>query len=134
MAKVTLNFQDLIPVEKEFELSSGKKYTLKKWSMRVKIWATERYTSQELEEVFHQWKVKEICELAYFMLKGDKPTFDDFLESIVTPHDEYILGTALLATIGIGEVQIETARQIEAERQKEKEAQDDPNAESPNPK
>lgn len=107
-----LNLADLCPQEVTFELSPhpGKKFTLCRWSLRVRAWVTAKYTSEGLNDIFRNTKILEIADIAFFMLKDTNPPFfisqAAFLDAIVTISDQIALIKALMGTIGIGEIEI----------------------------
>ncbi len=109
-----LNLEDLQPQETSFELSTmpGQKFTLCRWSLRVRAWAFSKWKAAELDSILREQKVVQIAELAYFMLKDKTkfPALDDFLDAIVSPRDHLALITAFLGTIGLGEPAIEELR------------------------
>lgn len=117
MKNIPLKLNDLIPKEAKFRLSDfpDKEFSLCRWSLRVKGWVLEKYTSDEVNEIFSQQKINEIAVIAYFMLKekdqflNDKgeQSIDSFMESIVTVQDQVNVIKALLTTVGIGEPEIE---------------------------
>ena len=111
---------DLVPKETIFELSTlpGKKYTLCRWSLRVRTWATAKFTSQGLKEIFEQQKIEEIADMAFFMLKEKEEfkTKDDFLDAISSMQDQYNIILALLGAVGIGEPEM---KKINAAAKKE---------------
>lgn len=115
MKKMPLNILDLVPKEATFKLSGeqhkGRVFTIKKWSLRVRAWAQEKYTSKGLQEIFAKQKIVEVCELAYFMLSDlDKEYFKDqdgFFDSINGIADEVTVFKALAQSIGIGEPELE---------------------------
>lgn len=113
MNKFPINLEDLVPRETEFELSTqpGQKIKLCRWSLRVRSWAVNKYTSQGLKLIFEEQKIDEIAELTWFMLKDDdKKLFpgglNDFLDNVVTIKDQIAIITALLGAVGIGEPEI----------------------------
>ncbi len=111
MKNFPLNLDDLVPREVTFTLSddANKPITLGRWSLRVRAWATEKYTPEGLKEIFEKQKIEEIADMAFFMLK-DKTQFsnkDAFMEAIVTIRDQITVIKALLGTVGIGEPEIE---------------------------
>ena len=111
MKNFPLNLDDLVPREVTFALSDApnKQITLGRWSLRVRAWATEKSTPEGLKEIFEKQKIEEIADMAFFMLK-DKTQFqnkDAFMEAIVTIRDQITVIKSLLATVGIGEPEIE---------------------------
>lgn len=105
-----LDLFDLVPVEATFSLSErpNEVFTLCKWSLRIRAWATQRYTAEGLKIIFETQQIGEIADLAFFMLK-EKSAFkskDEFLECVVTLKDQIDLTKALLTTVGIGEPEI----------------------------
>lgn len=78
----------------------------------MRVWATEKYTSEGLQQIFEQQKIDQIADLAWFMLRDESKKFfqdskSNFLDSVVTFDDQVKLIKALLETIGIGEPEIE---------------------------
>lgn len=114
MKNLPLKLEDLVPKETTFVLESDEykdqKFTLCRWSLRVRVWATDKYTSAGLKIIFEQQKIEEIADMAWFMLK-DKAPFKDqkdlFLDAIVTIRDQIAVIKALLGAVGIGEPEIE---------------------------
>ena len=137
MTSKPLQITDLVPKETTFTLSDfeGETYTLCRWSLRVRTWATNKYTSEGLHEIFSKQKINEIAEMAYFMLKEKNkfPSLEIFLEHVNTVQDQVNVMLALLGAIGIGEPEIE---QLSANLPKPpvKEEPNDPNAKSPKSK
>ena len=132
MKTLPLNLNDLSPREATFDLSTfpNKKFTLCRWSLRIRAWASEKYTNKGLQEIFAQQRIVEIADMAFFMLK-EKDQFADqdaFLDAIVTVQDQINLIKALLETVGIGEPEIE---KINASLPKE--GPPSPNVKSPSP-
>lgn len=105
-----LNIIDLVPKETAFSLSTfpDRTFTLCRWSLRVRAWAMEKYSSEELKEIFSGIKINEIADIAYFMLKEKDffKTKDDFLDAISSTQDSVNIITALTGSIGIGEPEI----------------------------
>lgn len=112
MKNVPFDLTSLIPRESTFTISGmpDKTLTLRKWSLRVRAWATEKYGHVGLQKVFAEQRINEIAELAWFMLK-EKDLFEDkidnFLEAISSVQDQVNLIKALLAAVGIGEPEID---------------------------
>lgn len=111
MKHFPLNLADLVPTEAVFYLSDNpeKPITLCRWSLRVRSWATAKYTPEGLKEIFEKQKIEEIADMAFFMLK-DKTQFPNkeaFLDAIVTITDQINIIKALLKTVGIGEPEVE---------------------------
>lgn len=141
MQNIPLKLQDLAPKESKFKLGDfpDKEFTLCRWSLRVKAWVLERYTSEEINQIFSTQKINDIALIAHYMLKekdqflDDKgaPTLEAFLDCIVTVQDQVNVIKALLATVGIGEPEIE---KINAAILKEQDAPKDPNVKSPKSK
>lgn len=124
MDKIPLNIADLVPKETTFVLSSfpEKAFTLCRWSLRIRAWATSKYTTEGLRNIFQYQKIEEIADMAFFMLK-EKDHFgnslDSFMENIVTLQDQIAIITALLGAVGIGEPEIEKINQsVKAEESK----------------
>jgi len=110
MEQIPLNLMDLVPKETTFILSThpDKSFTLCRWSLRVRAWATAKYTPEGLKEIFEKQKIEEIADLAFFMLK-DKEIFktkDEFLDAISTIQDQINVIMALLGAVGIGEPEV----------------------------
>lgn len=106
-----IRLEDLVPKETAFELSQmpGQKLTLCRWSLRVRAWATAKYTPQGVKDIFEQQKIEEIADMAFFMLK-EKDVFgglDSFLDNIITIQDQIAVIKALLGAVGIGEPEIQ---------------------------
>lgn len=116
-----LTLDDLTPVESNFELSNGKTYTLKRFSLRAQAWCKTRF-GEAIHSIFEKQQVLEMAEIAHFLLKskaemerdGTPPharqgyrdefaSFEDFAEQIVSMRDRISLIEALLATIGISQ-------------------------------
>ena len=106
---------DLVPRETKFKLSihPDKEFTLSRWSLLVRTWATKKYTSTGLQQAFNTVDILIIADLAWFMSK-DKEFFgnsqDKFLDSITSMRDHVSIIEALLGAIGIGEPEIEKVR------------------------
>ncbi len=115
MKTFPLNLDDLVPKEVTFTLSNpddpakpGPTVTLCRWSLRVRAWATAKYTSEGLREIFEKLKIDEIADMAFFMVK-DKTMFKDkdaFLDAVITVKDQVEVIKALLGAVGIGEPEI----------------------------
>ena len=77
MNKLPLNLIDLVPKETTFALSTvpGKAFTLCRWSLRVRAWAVEKYTTEALQLIFERQKIDEIADIVWFMLKDDDKKF-----------------------------------------------------------
>ena len=129
-----LNLVDLVPKQTEFELSTnpGKKFTLCRWSLRIRAWAIEKYSAAGLQEIFEQQKINEIADMAYFMLKEKEffKTKDDFLDAVSSVQDQINIIMALLGAVGIGEPEMQKI----ASALPEKGGPPDPLAKSPKPK
>lgn len=114
-----LNLQDLTPKETTFVLSDfpNEKFTLCRFTLRVRAWVLERYTSKELQGIFEDQKINDIALISYFMLKEKEkfPTLDSFLDAIVTIQDQISVMKALLGSIGIGEPEIQQINKSIAE-------------------
>ena len=113
MGKPTFDLSTLVPKESSFSLGlfPSKKFTLCHWSLRVRAWAVEKFTSEGLKEIFEKVKIGEIAELAWYMLKDeDKKVFenqcDKFLDAVVSVPDQIAIVNALLGAVGIGEPEI----------------------------
>ena len=111
MDNMPLSLFELSPQEATFSLSgeNGKTFTLCRWSLRVRAWASSKYTNEGLKQIFTEQKITEIAEMAFFMLK-EKDQFktqDDFFDAIVTIQDQINIIMALLKSIGIGEPEIQ---------------------------
>jgi hypothetical protein len=131
MNKIPLKIMDLVPKETSFTLSTCEKpVMLCRWSLRVRAWATDKYTSPGLQKIFEEMRIQEIAELAYFMLK-DKEQFksqDEFMDAVSSMQDQLNLITALLGAVGIGEPEMkkiknEMAADEAEEKPKEKKSQ-----------
>ena len=114
MTNFALDVDDLIPQETQFELASVKdrKFTICRWSLRVRTWATKKYGPERLREIFEKQIIEEIASIAWFMLKPeDKAFFDNseenFLDNICSVRDQLAVGMSLLGAVGIGEPQLE---------------------------
>lgn len=111
MKNMPLSLQDLKPKMTTFQLEDfpTEKFTLCRFTLRVRAWVLERYTSKELQGIFEDQKINDIALISYFMLKEKEkfPTLDSFLDSIVTIQDQISVMKALLGSIGIGEPEIE---------------------------
>lgn len=135
MKTMPLQLTDLVPKETKFKLSDypDKDFSLCRWSLRVRAWATDRYTSQGLKTIFETQQINEIADLAYFMLidKDFFTTKDNFLDAIITIQDQINIIKALLGAVGIGEPELEKlSASVEIDK---KEAQS-PNVPSPKSK
>lgn len=112
-----LDLNDLLPVEAPFELSNGKKYTLKKFSLAVQIWMQQNFGGVDnIEAIFREQKLKEISEIVFYLLKekGEFRTIEEFQEIICTQKDRVEILTALLKTIGISQPIMEQVTSGEA--------------------
>ncbi len=127
METLPLNLFDLVPKETAFTLSTTgeKKFTLCKWTLRVRAWAVTTYGSAGLKELFEKQDIQKIADVAFFMLKekddfgGNTPEGrDNFLDAISTLPDQLSVINALLGAVGIGE----------PERKKVSDAMDDTNS------
>lgn len=108
-----LSIKDLVPQPAEFELSSfpGVKFKLKKWSLRVKAWAIEKYGAGELQKIMGEMKSVQCAEITFFMMEDEsKKVFgnsvDSYMEGINSIPDEVAIHGALLKSMGIGEPEI----------------------------
>lgn len=134
MKSTPLSLDDLVPQETTFKLSTmpDKELGLRRWSLRARKWAIEKYGAAELQRIFQEKQVEKIAALAYFLLRDEDQklfkTEDDFLDAISTINDQIELIKAILRTIGIGEPQIEKINELE----KLAAGSADPNAQSPN--
>lgn len=136
MKSMPLKLMDLVPKETQFKLSDypDKEFTMGRWTLRVRQWATDKYTPKGIERIFKTQQINEIADIAYFMLaEKDKKEFfktkDEFLEHVVTIQDQVNVIMALLAGVGIGEPEIEKLNQA---LQKDNEGEESPNEISPN--
>ncbi len=111
MKQFPLNLADLVPKEVIFFLSDNPEtpIVLCRWSLRVRAWATAKYTSEGLRNIFEKQMIEEIAEMAFFMLKDKMqfPTLPSFMEAICTIGDQVAVIKALLGAVGIGEPEIE---------------------------
>lgn len=132
MKDFPLDLESLSPRESELVLSTQKDpIVLKVWSLRVRAWAFDKWGPAKLQEIFSKQQILPISEMAYFMLK-DKDRFktlEEFQEAICTVQDQVNLSKALLASVGIGEPEIEKINTM-IEKDKSKAAVD-PNARGP---
>lgn len=137
-----LELQDLEPRESQFSLKDfpEKKFTLRRWSLRVKAWASTNYGSERLQQIFQHLKIDEIAEIAWYMLKDDdKKTFgdsqDEFLDHICSVKDQLAVITAMLETLGIGEPEMKKLQAAKEKRDAEQKAKTpDPNQSRPRKK
>lgn len=118
MSEIPFDLTTLMPKESHFILSTfpEKKFTLCRWSLRVRAWAVEKYSTEGLKEIFEKVKIGEIADLTWYMLKDeDKASFpkgyDDFLDSVVTTKDQIAIVNALLGAVGIGEPEIKKIKE-----------------------
>lgn len=125
MSQVPFDLTTLMPKETSFQLSSfkDKKFTLCRWSLRVRAWASEKYTSEGLKDIFEKLKIVEIADLVWYMLKDEDKAFFNkdsnfFLEQVVTTGDQLQLINALLGAVGIGEPEIKQIKQSLAPTEK----------------
>jgi len=83
--------------------------TLSRFSLRVKIFISEKYGPENVQKIFEEKRLKEISEIAWFMLV-EKDLFNNdlnkFLDEICTTEDQLNLITALLESIGIAEPEL----------------------------
>jgi hypothetical protein len=125
---IPFKLEDLVPKETSFTLSTapGKTFTLCRWSLRVRVWAKEKYGSDQLKTIFEELRIDEIADMTFFMLK-DKEQFpggkDEFLDLVTTTQDQINVVTALLGAVGIGEPEIKKIKDSMA-----------PKGETPDPK
>ncbi len=113
-----LNLHDLVPKKVTFHLSTMPEdqtqtrtnLTLCRWSLRVRAWATEKYTSAGIQDIFVKQEIGAIADIAWFMLE-EKALFpkgkEDFLDSVASIQDQINIMKALLGSLGIGEPEIE---------------------------
>lgn len=132
MEKLPFDLMDLVPRETTFTLSTlpDKPLTLCRWSLRVRAWASAKYTPEGLQNIFKTMKIEEIAEMAFFMLK-EKDQFkskDDFLDLIASMKDQFAVINALLGAVGIGEPEMKAVKEQLAKSAKES---PDPLAKSP---
>ncbi len=134
-----LDLADLVPKEATFTIGTGaeaKALTLCRFSLRVRAWATSKYSSGGLKMIFERQQIVEIADIAWFMLK-EKEKFpkgqDEFFDAILTVQDQINLIKALMFTIGIGEPEI---AQLEgaAKALEQKAAPNDPKPKAPKKK
>lgn len=107
--KLNLKIEDLIPRESAFKLHALEyPLHLKPWSVRVRFWALEKYGQKHLQYVLETQQLKELCEIAYFMLKEKEQfkTFEEFADAIASPMDIINLAKAIMGSIGFGEKEI----------------------------
>lgn len=101
---------NLQPRMAKFKLSGiDKEITLSRFSLRVKIFISEKYGPENVQKIFEEKRLKEISEIAWFMLI-EKELFNNdlnkFLDEICTTSDQLNLITALLESIGIAEPEL----------------------------
>lgn len=129
----TLRLQDFKPKETTFKLGDfpDRDFTLCRWTLRVRMWALENYTSEQLKVIFENQQINDIAVISYFMLKEKDvfPTQDSFLDAISTIQDQINVIMAMLGSLGIGEPEVQKI--VDAI---EKEAPVDPKPKSANPK
>lgn len=134
MKALPLKLTDLVPKETKFKLSKypDREFTICHWSLRVRQWATEKYTPQGIRKLFETQQINEIADIAYFMLieKDVFKTKDEFLDKIITIQDQVNVIKALLGGVGIGEPEIE---KLNLEIEKNNKEDESPNEISPNP-
>ncbi len=108
MNNIRLNLGDFNPKESQFELQSkpGVKFTICKFSLRVRGWAETKWSAAEIDEIFAKQKVVSICKIAWYMLK-EKDQFgnseENFFDEIGTVKDQFAIVTALFESIGTAE-------------------------------
>ena len=100
--KLTLN--DLCPKETTLELN-GKKYELKRFTLRAQAWAFDKYGPDKLNDLLSKQHLPTVAEILHYLLKDktDFPTAEDLMECVATQHERVSLFTALLETIGISQ-------------------------------
>lgn len=107
---IPLDLMSLSPQDAEFVLDArpGEIFTLRKWSIRSKQWAVEKYGTQALDKIFRELSIVEICDITWFMLKDQNKFKDqeDFLENVCSVRDQIAVIKALLKTVGIGEPEL----------------------------
>lgn len=106
-----LNLMDLVPRKADFKLSKfeGKTFHLEAWSLYYRTIFTNKYGAEKLGLVFRDQRIVEIGEMAYEMLeeKEQFPELKDFLKAVESMEDQVGLIKALLATVGMGEPEIQ---------------------------
>ena len=65
-----INLEDLTRVPSEFELSIGKKFKLRPCSLADESWM-QRTFGKELEAIFKEIRLDEICRIAFHMMETD---------------------------------------------------------------
>ena len=122
MQTMPFSLADLVPKEVSFKLSTveGETFTLRRWSLRVRNWAEDKYGSSGLNEAFSKLNIRVISDLTWFMLKDeDKQKFDNnsenFEDAISSVADQVAIVKACLGAVGIGEPEI---KKIEADIKK----------------
>lgn len=132
MQTVPLRLEDLEPREATFTLSTrpDDKFTLCRWSLRVRAWVTAKHTPEELQKIFEMKDILKVAEIAFYMLKEKEKFdgYDGFLDAVASIQDQINLIKAVVGTIGLGEPEL-----AKVQSQLEKGGQNnDPNDSSPN--
>lgn len=127
MKVLPIDITGLIPAEAKFQMSThgDREFTLCKWTLRVRSWATTKYGPERLKVIFEHQDIGEIAEIAWFMLKDDDKKFfnnskDTFLDGVSSVQDQINLIKALMATVGIGEPEFEKVKEMTQAIQDEK--------------
>jgi hypothetical protein len=101
-----MELTELCPQEATLELSTcaGKKYVLKRYTLRDRIWARNRF-GDKLAEVLAGGDLIALSEIAHHLIKdkSDFQKFEDFAECISGTKDQNAVVEALRVTLGISE-------------------------------
>lgn len=129
MQDQTLKLEDLKPQDAEFTLSTfaDKRFKLKVFSLKDRIWLKKRFSKTEVETIFKEQDIISMAEIAHHLLvdRTEFPEFLDFADKIITIQDQINLQKALLKTIGIDdEIILNLSKKMDGESPNE-------NADSP---
>lgn len=111
---------------------------LRRWSLLVRKWVIDKYTAKGVRMAFERLEISVIADVTYYLLdERSKLLFknqDDFLDKIVTVQDQINIISAVVKTMGIGEVELKKFSDAMADKnKKETEAFEDPNYQAPSP-
>lgn len=106
---VALNLEDLVPQASSFSLDKfpGQAFKLGAYTLGVQIWVTNKYGKERWNDAVAKQDIEALAGLAYHVLdaEGRKtfPTFEDFLNSVVTYGDRRELMNGVLTTMGLSQ-------------------------------
>ena len=107
-SETKLTLKDMCPKNTFINLSNGKTYKIKAYSLYYKVQLIRKYGEDELVKQFSQvWRDDFIANLIFLLLdengKKDFSNVDDFFKVVVTPADYASLFSAALQVVGYAE-------------------------------